>query len=230
LTTHGRAAEQERDVPKVSKAHLEARREQILDAALACFARNGFHETTIQDIAREADLSHGAIYRYFPSKDDIIEETSARDRRGRARRFAEALDGAAPVDALDRIFTAYVEQQAAPGHQDTWRLRIQLIGEAILNPKVNALFRETWAEVFARLAGLVRQGQEQGEIDPDLDPVSVARVIAAVHNGIALQQTIDPTVDADGCMDVIRALLRNGLGGGGHDEPLRAEARGAVAT
>lgn len=218
-------------MPKVDAEYLEARREQILDAALACFARNGFHETTIQDIAREARLSHGAIYRYFPSKDDIIEATSARDRLGRARRFQEALEEyAGAVDALDRILTAYVEQQAETGNQETWRLRVQLIGEAVRNPRINALFRETWADVFARLAGLVRDGQERGEIDPDLDPVSVARVIAAVHNGIALQQTIDPTVDAVRCADVIRALLRNGLGGGDHDRPVRAEAGRTVAT
>jgi hypothetical protein len=135
------------------------------------------------------------------------------------------------VDALDRILTAYVEPQAAPGNQDTWRLRVHLVGEAVRNPKVNALFRETVAEVFARLgpclSGKARIG---GEIDADLDPVSVARVIAAVRNGIALQQTIDPNVNADGCKEVIRALLRNGLGGGGHGQPRRAEARRAGAT
>jgi hypothetical protein len=83
------------------------------------------------------------------------------------------------VDALDRILTAYVEPQAAPGNQDTWRLRVHLVGEAVRNPKVNALFRETVAEVFARLAVLVREGQDRGRDRCRLDPVSVARVIAA---------------------------------------------------
>ena len=59
-------------MPKVTDAHLEARRQQILDAASACFARQGFHQTTMQDICRKAELSPGAVYRYFASKEDII--------------------------------------------------------------------------------------------------------------------------------------------------------------
>ena len=59
-------------MPKVTQAHLEARRQQILDAAFGCFARQGFHQTTMQDICREAELSPGAVYRYFDSKEAII--------------------------------------------------------------------------------------------------------------------------------------------------------------
>ena len=58
-------------MPKVSDAHLEARRKQILDASSACFARQGFHQTTMQDIRPEAALSPGAVYRYFASKEEI---------------------------------------------------------------------------------------------------------------------------------------------------------------
>ena len=59
--------------PKVSEQHVEARRKQILDAAFACFAREGFHQTTMQEICREAGLSPGAVYSYFNSKEEIIE-------------------------------------------------------------------------------------------------------------------------------------------------------------
>ena len=47
-------------MPEVTEAHLEARRQQIINAAFACFSRNGFHQTTIQDICQEALLSLGA--------------------------------------------------------------------------------------------------------------------------------------------------------------------------
>jgi AcrR family transcriptional regulator len=212
-------------MPKVDAGYLAARREQILDAALACFARKGFHETTIQDIASEAGLSHGALYRYFPSKDDIIEATSARDRRGREQRFQDAAAAAGSVDALDRILTAYVEEHAT-SDRDRWKLRVQLMGEALRNPRVHAVFQATWADAFDRLASLVRDGQERGEIDAELDPGCVARVISAVHNGLALQQTLDPTTDVAGCLEVVRALLRGGLRGDGGDGSLRRGADG----
>src|SRR5919112_312688 len=59
-------------MPKVTEEHVEARRRQIVSAALRCFAREGFHRTTMQDIFREADLSPGAVYSYFKGKDELI--------------------------------------------------------------------------------------------------------------------------------------------------------------
>ena len=59
-------------MPKVSDRYLEERRQQILGAAVACFARQGFHRTTMKDIYSECGLSPGAVYDYFKSKDDII--------------------------------------------------------------------------------------------------------------------------------------------------------------
>src|ERR1044072_1008423 len=59
-------------MPKVSDDYLAARRQQILDAAAACFARDGFHRTSMQDIVRESGISAGLVYRYFAGKDDMI--------------------------------------------------------------------------------------------------------------------------------------------------------------
>ena len=63
-------------MPKVTEAHLEARRSQILDAAWTCFARKGYHQATMQDICQESGLSPGAIYRYFESKEAILKAFS----------------------------------------------------------------------------------------------------------------------------------------------------------
>src|ERR1700712_4865389 len=58
-------------MPKVSEQHREARRDQILDAAIACIARTGFHRTSMADIIAESGLSAGAIYLQFAGKQDI---------------------------------------------------------------------------------------------------------------------------------------------------------------
>lgn len=57
---------------RVSQEHLDARRRQILDGAALCFARNGFHATSMQDVLKEVDLSAGAVYRYFSGKEELI--------------------------------------------------------------------------------------------------------------------------------------------------------------
>ena len=76
--------------PQVTEAHLEARHRQIVEAALVCFTGKGFHQTTMQDICRRAELSPGAVYRYFASKDDIIEAIHAEARAQDAEIFGAA--------------------------------------------------------------------------------------------------------------------------------------------
>lgn len=59
-------------MPKVSAEHRAARRDEILDAARACFLRNGFHASTMQDVFAESGLSAGAVYLYFAGKEEIV--------------------------------------------------------------------------------------------------------------------------------------------------------------
>src|ERR1700712_3670618 len=59
-------------MPKITEAKRESRRQQILDAALRCFSRDGFHNTTTADIVRESGVSQGSLYLYFTTKDDMV--------------------------------------------------------------------------------------------------------------------------------------------------------------
>ena len=60
-------------MPRVTDAYREARRRQILDASIECFAREGFHRTSMAQIIAKAGVSAGTIYLYFSSKEEIIE-------------------------------------------------------------------------------------------------------------------------------------------------------------
>src|SRR2546426_7751892 len=68
-----------RAMPKVTDAHLEARRQQILDAATECFARKGFHRSTMHDICQMAELSPGAVYRYSGARMKSLRRWRSRD-------------------------------------------------------------------------------------------------------------------------------------------------------
>ena len=86
-------------MPKVTDAHRESRREQILIAAWKCFSRNGFHSTSMADVIREAGLSAGAVYLYFRSKDEIIVAVATQvfgGIQGRLRRVRPAGTAAQP--------------------------------------------------------------------------------------------------------------------------------------
>src|SRR5580698_9567845 len=94
-------------MPKVSQEHSDTQRGAILKAAIRCFAREGFHRTTMRDVVRESGMSAGALYVYFKSKDELI-EAIAESRHLREREWITAAldkdDVATSVQALLSIF------------------------------------------------------------------------------------------------------------------------------
>jgi len=89
-------------MPKVSQTYLDSRRAEILDAALECFSREGFHRTTMQDIVEQSGLSPGAIYNYFASKEEII-EAIADERHAREQQMIVARSSEGALAALVQI-------------------------------------------------------------------------------------------------------------------------------
>jgi AcrR family transcriptional regulator len=59
-------------VPKLKPQEVEERRREIIEAARRCFLQNGFHQTTTDEICREASITPGGLYHYFGSKDELI--------------------------------------------------------------------------------------------------------------------------------------------------------------
>src|SRR5687768_10493304 len=87
-------------MPKVTEAYTAARRQQIIDAAYRCFARKGFHQTTMRDIYQETKLSPGAVYHYFDSKDAIIQASFEFDYERSLDLFDAAIASDDPLKAL----------------------------------------------------------------------------------------------------------------------------------
>ena len=115
-------------MPKVSGAHLEERRVQILDAAAQVFAQGGFHATSMADVIQASGLSAGSMYRYFKSKDELI---------------------GAIVDRLMETVMAEltrVGQQAGPGLA-TLPLSIQAAQHLLsAHPLISRLLPQLWTE------------------------------------------------------------------------------------
>ena len=96
------------------------RRERILAAAERAFVRHGFHATTMQHVADEIGMSAGNLYRYFPSKEAIVEGLCERDQAERARAFAELMaDNRNILEALCcGVAQACARQAAREGADD----------------------------------------------------------------------------------------------------------------
>lgn len=195
-------------MPKVSQSHREARRAQILEAALLCFARNGFHQTTMQDIIQQSELSAGAIYLYFSSKEEII-EVLADERHARERQL---IVEACEKDEIQAIFTSLVESFATPlkdsRERSNRRLGIQVWAEALYNEHLLALMRRGVDEPRKLLAETLTRYQQQGNLPTFLDADALARVLIALFQGFLLQQAWDEQLSLEPYLSTVRGIFQ----------------------
>ena len=190
-------------MPRVSQEHLDARRAQILDAARTCFARDGFHATSMQDVLREAELSAGALYRYFKSKDEII-LAIATEAVGRLAGAIEVSEHPPPPDVvMGRIFEILDEL----GNEGFSRLAVQIWSEALRTPAIGDELREAYVGLRTVMEQLVRAYQAEGRIDEAARTREVARVMVAIIPGFVLQHAIMGDVDAGQFKRGLKALL-----------------------
>ncbi|SFC16247.1 TetR/AcrR family transcriptional regulator [Streptomyces aidingensis] len=215
---------------RVSQAHLDARRQQILDGAAACFSRNGFHATSMQDVLQEVGLSAGAVYRYFRSKDEMIAaivngvlETLGASFAERSRDPMPLRPAETVMQVVRRMWEMLNERGITP------TLIIQVWAETTRNPELAARLREGLGVVVDGWSAIVRKYQELGWLDPGVPPSSVARTMVATVQGFILQQPMlgeSGRLDL-GQLDVLEAGLRALTG---MSPPGAEEASGAGGT
>jgi AcrR family transcriptional regulator len=187
-------------VPKVSPEHSEARRQKILDSAMACFTENGVHPTSVNDIARAAGMSIGGLYRYFHSKHQIVEELFSRsDDQNRS--------GTAP-DRLEEILDEGFARFGHPNAAATVKLSLAMHAEAARDPLIAELLAAQLEQVTDVFRARVVEGQSRGAIRADLDPTHLARVVLALFEGLKPQLVLDRDLDVDGYAATVLALLR----------------------
>lgn len=202
-------------MPKVSDAHVEARRGQILEAACKCLMEKGFHRTTIRDICRESGLSAGAIYGYFRSKDEILEALGELGRRNTRALFESAGAGGSRGDALARMLTTAIGYLSSPQSAASVRLDLRLWAEGLDTPRIRELFGRALASACEPFAEEVRAGRQASRLHPGLDPQATARVLLAICLGLVVQRALDPDADLRGCAEVVTALLDGTFATGG---------------
>lgn len=189
-------------MPRVSDQHLAARRQQILDAARTCFTRTGFHATTMHDVIREADLSVGAVYRYFKSKDELVSELAEQIVDAITARVAEVIaeEPKLPLDqTLERVI-AVMEPHLGP--DGMFRVALQLWSEALRSPALAELVVSLYARLRGQFIVYARS------LHPDADPEQVAVVLVSIVQGYALQRVLTGQPDVASYLSGVRTLLR----------------------
>ena len=177
-------------MPKVSQAHLDARRQQILDAARRRFASHGFARTSIADIVDESGLSNGAIYRYFTSKDDIIVAV--------CEQGSEALPKALTAEAID-AFLQFIRGRARD--TDHARLVAQIYAEAAVSPPLAALVQQQLSAMRRAIADLVPARRRQRA---DQIAEGFVAVCSSYSQQLAVRGDLDPAPFAAALMAIVK--------------------------
>ena len=171
-------------MPKVSEAHLEARREQILDGARRAFARYGYHGATVAKLEDEIGLSRGAIFNYYPDKWALFLALVRRDRH----RFSEVLEWEG-LDGLLRQMTYESPEWLGVYFELAHRLRT--------NPELMDDLKDASPEESQQSLDLFESWQREGEIRGDISLETIIHFMNVVANGIALGTSLGLEFDVE---------------------------------
>ncbi|MDJ0382370.1 TetR/AcrR family transcriptional regulator [Streptomyces sp. G-G2] len=202
-------------MPRITAERRAANRAQIVAAARRCFSRDGFHQTSMPDIAAEAGVSVGAPYRYFAGKEEIILEIAGDAFRVMFDPVERLINAggdvavadlvAAAVDPVSRGLTADGTGQAVPV-DELLRCAVQAWGELLRHQGLREQAGAGFERVRKRIADALRDGQRAGSVPTELDPDRGARVVMALLHGFVLQYTAFGLDDTAGFTHDLRVL------------------------
>ena len=188
------------------------RRDALLDAAARCFARTGFHRTTMQEVAREAGMSPGNLYRYYPSKDALVAGLTERDRAGLAEDFARLQTAEGDfLENFRELGRKHLEYEPV----EKARLCLEIWAEAARNPAIAGLNAEFDCEMTGHFVSLFEAAKARGDIHPSVNTRAAASIIGKLGDGLFLRRAIAADFDArreiDEVFHVVAALLSGAI-------------------
>ncbi len=190
-------------MPKLKPATQTARREHILDAAEQCFARQGFHRTTMQDICREAAISAGALYVYFSSKEALIAGIVERDRQKLSAQFASLASSSDLMQAMAALGQHYFIDE--PMYKRI--LHIEIGAESTRNPEVGTAFNTTDQYCLDRFNELFERAKAEGKIAPAIDIPAITQFVGVIGDGMFWRRAVDPNFDARAALATLIVIL-----------------------
>lgn len=196
---------------KVTQAHIDARRESIRDAAVRLFVRKGIEGARMEEIAAEAGLSAGAIYRYFPSKEHLLQATLTFCIEQNISLFdTEGLETASPLAVLDFKARQVWDRLGTPAERDMTILRLEsALAAARHGGRFAAERHEMLCQIVSFLESLLREAQQTGEIDPAVDAHNLATTLVGAWIGLdLLALDFEEEIDREGTLAVIADMLR----------------------
>jgi TetR/AcrR family transcriptional repressor of uid operon len=186
------------------------RRTQILDAAERRFSRSGFHRTTMQDVAAEAGMSPGNLYRYFSSKDALVAGMCERDRASLAQEFSGLHSkGSGFLAAFRELGARHFRETET----DKAKLCLEIWAEATRNPAVAALQADFHQALKEELVQAFEAAKLNGSVAPTVDSNAVASILVKLGDGLFVRRATADDFDVDREVGEVLSLIGSLLQG-----------------
>ncbi|MTW20217.1 TetR/AcrR family transcriptional regulator [Allochromatium palmeri] len=196
--------------PEREQPRGQARRCQILDAAAICFAREGFHGTSIAALSKAAGMSPGHIYHFFENKEAIIAALVE-------RKLEQSLEMVRQFENAEDVFQALIDRVDLGLNEktdlDNAALELEILAEAARNPRVAASVREADRIKRERLMGVLRSARRARGLTHDSDGAAVTEILMALFDGLAARVINHPDLDRAALVPLLRTALRTFIEG-----------------
>ena len=176
------------------------RQSQILEAAKHCFSRVGFHSTSMAQIATQAQMSVGQIYRHFPSKESLIEGIVRED----VARQLSLLNDASEQTLMEMVAPSNKKDIVDAAGSYHLALMLEITAEAARNPRVRDILLSNQRRAHAALKRRIQSEHPAAWSSHELD-VRV-RMIAAIPQGVYMQILLDPKAPTAALLKRLKSL------------------------
>lgn len=175
--------------PKTTRTETaQARRQLIVETAAACFVEQGFHQTSIRDIAKRAGVSLGNLYNHFPGKAALIAEIAELEEQDLDAIEEQVSRISDPSKAFDKFVALYTEYCCIP---ENVVLSAEVVSEGLRNQQVGSGFLQNQAKLNSVIAKLIIEMAGQQGVKPAVEPTVSAEFVVDLVQGLAMRSAFE---------------------------------------
>ena len=168
-------------MPKVVPEYKDIAKKKIIDAAYSIFYKKGYHDSTMEDIAKEVGVSKASLYSYFKSKDEILQTTSNQNLN---ESFNHIFEDGNSLESLEMLYNNMINFKGA------LHLNFEITALSSHNKNIRTINRDLYEKKLDILTKFVEKQLDNDNIRKDIDALTIAQLITAVYSDIAMQLII----------------------------------------
>ncbi len=173
-------------MPKVSTEYKTRAKETIMKAAIKNFSKTGYAITTMDDIAKTADVSKGTLYLYFQSKEDLFESIC----KSNQQILIDKRSGLLQNKNKAKEDLAFFFDNGLKAIQDTQKVRIEAFAESPHNPKMKKIIQKNRKEIELEVEEFFKSIKKFGFFKKNVDINALSSGVIALFDGLTLSELI----------------------------------------